>query len=121
MTGARETSEHDDGSAMPQEDISSPGDIERFFGRYEDDQLLFRVLMWLWHADRPLDAASDVAVSLGVHASDVRRSLLSLVLEGFVTARQHDGETTYMLTCDPSARLIAAQLMRSAIDRGMCR
>jgi hypothetical protein len=47
--------------------------------------------------------------------------LLSLVLEGFVTARQHHGETTYMLTCDKSARLVAGQLLGTAIDRGMCR
>jgi len=121
MTRAPETSEHDDGGAMPRNDISSPAGLERFFQRYGDDPFLFRVLMCVWRTDRPLDAISDVAAPLGVDASDVRSSLLSLVLEGFVTARRCDGETLYMLTHDPPARIVAGQLLRRAIERGTCR
>jgi hypothetical protein len=106
---------------MPREDISSPAGIEQFFARYGDDQLLFKVLQCAWRADRPLDAVSDIAAPLRAPASDVRRSLLSLVLEGFITARQCDGETLYMLTHDPSARIVAGQLLRRVIEQGACR
>lgn len=109
------------GSATSRATDSSPAGIERFFQRYADDALVFRVLVRFWGTDRPLDAITDLAVPLGIHASYIRKSLLSLVLEGFVTARQQDGETTYMLTRDQSARLIAGQLLRAAIDRGVCR
>lgn len=109
------------GSAKARATDSSPASIERFFQRYADDALLFRVLMRFWGTDRPLDGVGDLAVPLGVHASHLRKSLHSLVLEGFVTGLEQDGETTYMLTRDQSARLIAGQVLRAAIDRGMCK
>ena len=95
-----------------------PEDIEQFFQRYADDPLVVRVLMRFRGASGPLDCVTNLATPLGVHASYVRKSLLSLVLEGFVTARNHDGETTYMLTRDPARRTLAERVLRTAMERG---
>jgi len=107
--------------APPSEPAPSPETIERFFGRYGDDPLLFRVLTQFWGTNRSLSCASDIAAPLGEHESQVRKALLSLVLEGFVTARRNNGETTYIFTTNPAARLTAGMLLRRAVEQGLCR
>lgn len=113
--------EHGGKEREPKAIDGSPEGMERFFQRYADDPLLFRVLMRFSFTNTPLDCDTDLAAPLGAHASAVRKSLVSLVLEGFVIARKHDGVTAYMLTTDAPTRLVAGELLRLAIERGVFR
>lgn len=108
-------------TAPAREPAPSPETIERFFGRYADDPLLFRVLTRFWGTDHSLSCVSDIAAPLGEHEFLVRKALLSLVLEGFVTARRNDGETMYIFTTNPAARLTAGMVLRRAVEQGLCR
>ena len=108
-------------AAVANESVSSPESVERFFDRYGDDPLVFRVLTRFSGAHHALSCGSDIAVPLGKQEAQIRRAVLSLVLEGFVTARRHEGETSYIFTTDPGARSTAGILLRRAAERGLCR
>ncbi len=102
------------------ESAAWPYDVGRLLRRYSSGPLVLRTLKSFWGVSRPLDCVFDLVSPLGVQPFCVRKVLRSRVLEGFVVARKHDSETTYMLTPDAVARLAADQLRRRAAEQGIC-
>lgn len=89
--------------------------VERYLQRYAEDPLKYRLLMRLYGA-RPNQSTTELAEPLQIHASQVRRLLRLLVLDGLVDERGGAGNKMYSLSNNPSARRLVTELLRRAIE-----